>query len=108
MIITKSDPFTKEEIEKLRELDNRQTLGALAIDLKRIALGIHRGSMTMASRFSKEAEKRLNEVDRTTLLPYMKKTLGKIQSIVSTQGSDKKAEDALMYSVIVQNYTQYK
>ena len=57
MIITKSEPFTKEEIIKVRE-KNKQILGAIAMDLKRVALGYFRGSSSMAERFFQEALKR--------------------------------------------------
>ena len=89
-------------------MENKQILGALAMDLKRIALSLHRGSTTVASKFVEEAEKRMNEVDRSRLLPYMRETLKKIQSTLSHEDMDKKAEDALMYSAIVQNYIVYK
>ncbi len=78
------------------------------MDLKRIALGLHRGSNVVASRFTQEAEKRLGEVERNTVLPYMKNVLANIQLTLSLKDKDKKAEDALMYSTIVQNYVLYK
>jgi len=89
-------------------MNNKQVLGALAMDLKRVAVGLHRGSITMASRFTEEAYKRINEVDNNQLLPYMKKVLENIRLTLSILDKDKKAEDSLMYSTIVQNYVLYK
>lgn len=57
MIITKSEPFTREEIEKLKR-DQKIIIESLAMDLKRIAIGLHRGSLKMANRFKDEALKR--------------------------------------------------
>jgi len=89
-------------------MDNKQTLGALAMDLKRVAVGLHRGSSAMNSRFTEEAFKRIEEVDDNQLLPYMKKVLENIRLTLSISDKDKKAEDSLMYSTIVQNYVLYK
>jgi hypothetical protein len=89
-------------------MKNKQILGALAMDLKRVALGLHRGSTTMAQRFEKEAGMRMEEVERKDLLPYMNTILIKIHSTFSTKDIEKKADDILMYSTIVQNYVLYK
>lgn len=89
-------------------MNNKQILGALAMDLKRVAVGLHRGSLIMASRFTEEAYKRMDEVDNNQLLPYMKKVIKNIQLTLSILDKDKKAEDSLMYSAIVQNYVLYK
>jgi hypothetical protein len=82
-------------------MNNKYILESLASDLKRVALGLHRGSNVMAKRFLTEALKRKDEVDINKVAPYIKKILNKIRSNIN-------AEDALMYSTIIQNYTQYK
>ena len=89
-------------------MKNKEALSALAMDLKRLALGLHRGSFATAKTFTEEAGKRIEEVDQTSLLPYMKHVLSNIQSTLANKNSNKKAEDALMYSTIVQNYVLYK
>ena len=89
-------------------MNSKQIIGAMAMDLKRVALGLHSGSFAMATRFMEEATKRVEEVDKSTLLPYMKNALVKIQYTLSIQDKDKKAEDALMYSTILQNYVLNK
>jgi hypothetical protein len=101
MIITKSTPFTKEEIEN----KNKVALGALSMDLKRVALGLHRGSNLMAERFFKEALKRRDEVDLKTVKPYLVKLLKELENI-KKETNARKAEDALLYSTIFQNASQ--
>lgn len=51
---TKSEPYTKDEIGK----KNLIVLSSLAMDLKRAAIGLNRGSNKMANRFFEEALKR--------------------------------------------------
>jgi hypothetical protein len=99
MIITKSEPFTKEEIQKLK---NKQLLGALAMDLKRVALGYFRGSTIMAERFFIEAVKRKTEIDGSTLKPYLRKLLVDMETL-SKSDEKKAADEALFYSTMFQN-----
>jgi len=77
------------------------------MDLKRVALGLHRKSYAMADKFYIEAMKRKSEIDAETLLPYMQKMLHKIQDL-ENEHNDSKAENALMYSTRIQNYILYK
>lgn len=58
MIITKKVSYTKEKNKKLRDMENKYILESLASDLKRVALGMHRGSNQMAKKFLDEALKR--------------------------------------------------
>jgi len=83
-------------------MNNKQILGALSMDLKRVALGYFRGSKPMAERFFQEALKRKSELDNKNLKPYLIKLLDKIESI-KNESTDKSAEDALLYSTIFQN-----
>ncbi len=101
MIITKSTPFTKEEIK----MNNKTIFGALAMDLKRVALGYHRGSNAMAERFLDEAIKRRGEIDKLEIKPYLSKFLKNIDNL-KKEGGQKSAEDALMYSTIFKNASQ--
>lgn len=84
---------------------NKAVLGALAMDLKRVALGYNRGSKSMADKFSGEALKRKRELDKNTLRPYLYKFLSGIEKLRSSK-PDKAAEDALLYSTIFQNASQ--
>ena len=88
-------------------MENKIVLSSLAMDLKRVALGLHRKSYSMAERFLSEAMKRKDEVNESELLPYMK-TIIKHISILTDRDNTHKADDALMYSTRIQNYVMYK
>ena len=80
-----------------------QTLGALALDLRRVAQGYYRGSETMAQKFAKEARARKEELQNTDFKPYLQKLLSKMDEVLNQEDHKKLAEDALMYSVLFQN-----
>ncbi len=84
-------------------MNNRIVLGSIALDLQRVALGYHRGSLTMANRFHKEALKRKEEIDENSVKPYIKKLLGNIEHITLEKDKEKVAENALLYSILLQN-----
>lgn len=71
----------------------------MASDLKRVALGLHRGSNKMASRFLEESLKRKEELDMNEVPAYLIKIILKLDRKIE-------AEDALMYSTLIQNYSQ--
>ena len=78
---------------------------SLAMDLKRVALGLQRGSLKMANRFKEEALKRENELEKYHLNDYLQKLLQRVKEILK-RGGEKTAEDALMYSVLFQNFAR--
>lgn len=84
-------------------MNNKLVLGSLALDLRRSAIAYYRGSIKVAERFFEEALKRKEEVNFSETKPYLIKLLNEFENI--RQGNDqlKKAEDALMYSVLFQN-----
>lgn len=82
---------------------NKIALSSLSMDLKRVALGYHRGSTVMAERFLKEAIKRRDEVDVSTVKPYVNKILKNLDLLLKEKNNNKLAEDALMYSTLFQN-----
>ena len=86
---------------------NQIALASLAMDLKRVALGYHRGSITMANRFLQEALKRRSEIDTTTVKPYVQKLLVKLDTLASEKDTGRIAERALMYSTLFQNASFY-
>jgi hypothetical protein len=103
VIITKSDPFSKEEI--LQVSQQKVIIESLAMDLKRIALGLHRGSFTVADRFKIEAIKRISELEKQSTSLYLNKLLKK--NIISFQKDNQTiSEDALMFSTLFQNYSR--
>ncbi|OGH05951.1 MAG: hypothetical protein A2W22_03415 [Candidatus Levybacteria bacterium RBG_16_35_11] len=83
-------------------MKNNQILGALALDLKRVAMGYFRGSDVMAERFYEEALKRRKQLDNKNLKPYLVNFLNKLDNF-KTQDKTKVTEDALLYSTIFQN-----
>ena len=83
-------------------MKNKQILGALAMDLKRVAIGYFRGSDIMAEKFYLEALKRKNELDNNDLKPYLAVFLNKLDTL-NKEEKKKAAEDALLYSTIFQN-----
>lgn len=83
-------------------MNNKQVFGALAMDLKRVALGYFRGSTTMSERFFEEAMKRRNEIDNTNLKPYLVKLLNDMENL-NKKEKKRAADDALLYSTIFQN-----
>lgn len=88
-------------------MDNKIVLASLAMDLKRVALGLQRKSNSMSESFLLEAMKRRDEVNKSELLPYMRKIIDDVGSLTS-QDDITKAENALMYSTRIQNYVLYK
>lgn len=82
---------------------NKQVLGSIAMDLKRVALGYYRGSNATAERFLNEALHRRGDIDTTKIKPYLQNLLRKIDNLSSETDEKKKAEDALMYSTLFQN-----
>ncbi|MBI3577528.1 hypothetical protein HY086_05825 [Candidatus Gottesmanbacteria bacterium] len=88
-------------------MENKIVLSSLAMDLKRVALGLHRKSYTMAETFLAEAMKRKDEVKKSELLPYMQKIIERVE-LLNNQNEKDRAEDALMYSTRIQNYVLYK
>lgn len=83
-------------------MNNKQTLGALAMDLKRVALGYFRKSPLMVEIFFQEALKRKGEIDYKNIKPYLTKFLNNIDGLKEEE-KEKAAEDALLYSIIFQN-----
>lgn len=87
-------------------MNNKIIMESLVMDLKRVALGYNRDSITMAKRFSQEALKRKKEINLATVKPYIKTLLEKLDGILEYEDIKKIAEDSLMVSTLLQNYTQ--
>ena len=83
-------------------MNNKIVLMSIASDLKRVAMGLHRGSQTTVDRFTQEILRRRQEIDDSLLENYMQKWVSKLDQAVSNY------DDALMLSTIFQNYSQYK
>ncbi len=78
-------------------------LASISMDLKRVALGYERNSNAMALKFSQEAQRRIRNLDHSYLKPYVKKLLLNLENVLLQEDTQKVAEDALMYSTLLQN-----
>ena len=85
--------------------DTKIILSSLAMDLKRVALGLNRGSQIMAARFAEEALARKRELNIKKVHPYLAKLLIGVETSLAGVDNRKKSEDALMYSTLLQNYS---
>lgn len=83
-------------------MKNKIALASLAMDLRRVALGYHRGSVAMADRFYREALLRKREIDMADIKPYLRRLLESLDGL-SSKDTDRRAEDMLTYSVLFQN-----
>lgn len=84
-------------------MNANQILGALALDLKRVAQGYYRGSEKMAARFVEEALLRKEELRNVSLKPYLRNLLSRMDEVFRQNDHKKLAEDVLMYSTLFQN-----
>lgn len=78
---------------------------SLSMDLLRVALGLHRGSLNMAKQFKEEALKREEELKSQDVSPYIKKLLTRVKPLLLEEGKQA-ADDFLMYSVMFQNFAK--
>jgi hypothetical protein len=89
-------------------MENKYRLQALSQDLKRVALAFHRGSFQVALRFQNEALDRCSKIDISGEKPYLKKVLKQLNVILNRRQDVKNADNILMYSTLIQNYTTVK
>lgn len=82
----------------------KYAIQSMAMDLKRVSLGIYNESLPTAVRFLKEAKARQREVGGSLRPKYINNILEKISKF-EVKPDEKTAEDALMYSTILQNYS---
>ena len=87
-------------------MNNILLIQAMALDLKRVAIGYHSGSIKMADRFLQEALKRKQQVDLSSLPPVMKKLLKKMDTLPQEENIQKRAEDALLYSTLFLSFAK--
>lgn len=80
-------------------------LAALSQDLYRAALGWHSGSDVMAERFRLEALRTAGLIDTKKIKPHVAKVLVKLPQVLSEKNLLLRAEEALTYSIIIQNAT---
>ncbi len=87
--------------------DQKFIIESLAMDLKRVAIGLYNGSHGMAERFKEEALKRSRELENQGLDSYLEKLVSRTKEILKSN-EERTAEDALMYSTLFQNFALKK
>ena len=88
-------------------MDTKMLTQALSMDLLRFALGLHGGSFDMATTFKNQALKLSNSIAEKRPRGYLAKLIKDTQDVL-IRDDDKVAEDALMYSVLLQNFALKK
>lgn len=81
--------------------EEQQIIGALAMDLKRVAVAKHNNSKNVADRFWDEVMNRKMQIQRIKLPNYL-------TNLYSYLENHKDKDSLLMYSVILQNYARNK
>lgn len=81
---------------------SKLALLSLSNDLKRITHFIQRGSFENSKRFQKEARKWIKESNKIED-EYVRKLIKKVEITLKQKDDLNKAEDCLMYSVLLQN-----
>lgn len=89
-------------------MDEKIILGALSSDLKRVAMSLYRNSPSVAQRFFQEALERKNEIKNFAIPSYLQKMLEKMVTNLTDTHNPRAAEDALMYSTLIQNYVSQR
>lgn len=87
-------------------MNNKIAIESLSMDLLRVALGYHKGSIKMAKRFSDESLARINEINTLEIKPCFVKILASIKNSLTNVDEKRIAEDALMYSTLCKNYAK--
>ena len=85
-------------------MNTNQLIASIAVDLKRVANAYHTNSITTGNRFIREIIETKKQINKSELDSYMKKTLEKLYKALTSTKHEEVAEDALMYSMILQNY----
>lgn len=86
----------------------QQIIGALSLDLKRVALGLHRGSIKMADRFESESRQRQQEALSIGIDDSLQRIFNIWHKVNQDKVIERKAENILMISVLLDNYLSMK
>ncbi len=87
-------------------MDTKLILLSLSLDLKRITSAIQRNSSAVDT-FNTEANKWLKQAKNLNN-SKLKNLLGKVEKTLELKNDLNKAEDCLMYSVLIQNQALYR
>lgn len=84
-------------------MNQDKLLAALSMDLRRVATSLHVESGNNAITFTNEVRKTV-ELINLTFDPRINRILRKLNEVLNNSNRSELAEDALMYSTILQNY----
>ncbi len=88
-------------------MEEKVIVSSLALDLRRVAQGLHRGSLTSAKVFKQEALKRGQELELKVTNEYLRNLWESTKKSLE-ESSERTAEDLLMYSTLFQNFAVKK
>lgn len=84
---------------------NQLEIASIASDLKRVALGLEQNSLAVAECFLREVMGRKDEIDVRELPEYIVGIIKKLATLNIKENKDRLAEDCLMYSTLLQNFS---
>lgn len=87
-------------------MNNKLLLQAMALDLKRVAIGYHSGSTKMADIFLQEVLKLEQQLDIESLSPTIKKLVTYVELLPNEKNVNKRAENALLYSTLFLSFSK--
>lgn len=87
-------------------MNNKVLFQAIALDLKRVAVGMQSGSSSMTKRFVQEVLMRKKSINSATLNIKMNNLLAAMETALHDTTSPRIGDDALMYSALLMNYSQ--
>lgn len=87
-------------------MNNKILLEAMALDLKRVALGFHSNSIKMAERFLIEVNRRNTQLDKRYLSKSVTNILITMSKRLKCTNTKHLADDALMYSTILLSFSK--
>lgn len=88
--------------------ETKQEVGALALDLKRVAQGYQSNSAKMSDQFAKDALEIAKRLNKEQLPGYVAKVLEKLPDTLNQPNSYERADDALTYSSILWSSVVWK
>ena len=78
-------------------------LAALSMDLKRVALASYNHSFKVADQFIQESLAKKSKIAVTVQRSHVRRLLTSLDAVLSQKDSANLAEDALLYSTLLQN-----
>lgn len=86
-------------------MNQKVIIESLSMDLLRVALALHRGSVVAAYKFKEESLKRMKELEEIKPKGYLGKLTKEAKKVLLAT-KDRTKDDALMYSTLFRNYAR--